>query len=106
MCVKYEGLRYQVDRGKRQEFEKHLGDIFWQILFCDIFTIDILLCILLSCPADWVSINCFCFFLCLFVARFIGVTALAGRYKAGNSSFVTECFSKTYIFGDLTLHNV
>ena len=62
VCVKYEGLRYQVDRGKRQEFEKHLGDIFWQILFCDIFTIDILLCILLSCPADWVLINCFCFF--------------------------------------------
>ena len=53
VCVKYEGLRYQVDRGKRQEVEKHLGDIFWQILFCDTFTIDILLCILLSCPADW-----------------------------------------------------
>ena len=33
VCVKYEGLRYQVDRGKRQEFEKYLGDIFWQILF-------------------------------------------------------------------------
>ena len=62
VCVKYEGLLYQVDRGKRQEFEKQEGDNFWQILFCHIFIFDILLCILLSCPVDRGLKNCFCFF--------------------------------------------
>ena len=66
VCVKYEGLLYQVDRGKRQEFEKQEGNNFWQILFCHIFIFDILLCILLSCPVDRGLKNCFCF-LCLFV---------------------------------------
>ena len=82
VCVKYEGLRYQVDRGKRQEFEKHLGDIFWQILFCDTFTIDILLCILLSCPADWVSINCF---FCVY----LWFTSLELRLQQGDINLVT-----------------